>query len=326
MIYPEFIQKKDTIGICAPSAGVGKKLDQFKMSNRVLRSRGYRIRETASVRVNNERSATAKKRARELDELVTDRKVDMIMCAAGGDYMLEMMPYVDFEHIRENPKWISGMSDPTNLLFTVTTKLDIATMYGCNGAGFVFDAPKEQETFLAYLEGKISRQRSYRRYQTFLDMINETDVYQEVKWLCREEEMKISGRLIGGCIECIEKLIGTEFDYTNDFIERYKDDGIVWYFDIFNMSSYNFYLTLLQFENAGWFRYCKGVLIGRVCFPTIEDKKLDYVKAAHKALKKIPHICEMDIGHTTPYMTMINGALIDVDYKQGKGSIAFKLK
>ena len=53
---------------------------------------------------------------------------------------------------------------------------------------------------------------------------------------------------------------------------------------------------------------------------------LDYIKAADKVLKKIPHICEMDIGHTTPYMTLINGALIDVRYRQGKGSIAFKLK
>ena len=55
-----------------------------------------------------------------LDELVKDEDVDMILCAAGGDFMLEMMPYVNFDHIRENPKWICGMSDPTNLLFTVT--------------------------------------------------------------------------------------------------------------------------------------------------------------------------------------------------------------
>ena len=34
--------------------------------------------------------------------------------------------------IRKNPKWLQGYSDPTGLLFTITTNLDIATIYGSN--------------------------------------------------------------------------------------------------------------------------------------------------------------------------------------------------
>ena len=325
MIYPEFLKEKDTIGICAPSAGVGRKLEEFKQSNKVLRSLGYRLKETASVRVNNPRSATGRKRAKELEELFLDKKVDFIMCAAGGDFMLEMMEYVDFDVIRNNPKWISGMSDPTNILFPITTGLDIATIYGRNGAGFVPDGDRSQRDFLDYIKGKIKKQNSYRKYRAFLDEIEGNEVYKDVKWISKKDQI-IEGRLVGGCIECINKLIGTKFDHVKGFIERYKDDGIVWYFDIFDMSSYNFYLTLLQFKNAGWFENCKGVLISRPAFPNIEDKKLDYIKAADKALGKIPHILEMDIGHTSPNMTLINGALVRVEYKDNKGSISFKLK
>ena len=325
MFYPEFLKEKGTIGICAPSAGVGRKLDEFKESNRFLKSLGYRIKETASVRVNNPRSTTARKRARELEELFNDNKVDFIMCAAGGDFMLEMMEYVDFETIRKNPKWISGISDPTNILFPITTGLDIATMYGRNGAGFNFENGRSQRDFLSFVKGKIVKQNSYRRYISFLDEIEGNEIYRDVRWICRKNQI-IEGRLIGGCIECINKLIGTKFDHTNEFIDRYKDDGIVWYFDIFDMSSYNFYLTLLQFKNAGWFRYCRGVLVSRPAFPKVEDRKLDYIKAADKALGSIPHIMEMDIGHTSPNMVLINGALVKVEYKDNKGSISFKLK
>ena len=325
MIYPKFISEKNTIGICAPSAGVGRKLDEFKASNKVLKSLGYKIKETKSVRVNSPRSASAKKRAKELEELFLDKKVDMVMCAAGGDFMLEMMEYVDLDVIKNNPKWICGMSDPTNILFPITTKLDIATFYGTNGAGFTFEKDKSQDVFFEYIKGNIVKQNSYRKYKSFLDIITDNDVYQDVKWISKKDQI-ITGRLIGGCIESIDKLIGTKFDGVNDFIERYKDDGIVWYFDIFDMSSYNFYLTLLQFKNAGWFKYCKGVLVGRVAFEKVEDKKLDYIKAADKALGKIPHIMEMDIGHTYPSMTLINGALTKVTYKNNKGSISFKLK
>lgn len=326
MLYPQFIKKKETIGICAPSAGVGKKLDSFLLSNRALRKRGYRIRETKSVRKNSERGGSARQRGKELDELVTDRKVKMIMCAAGGDFMLEMLPYVDFEHIRENPKWICGASDPTNLLFTVTTGLDIATLYGRNGAGFTLEGNREQDEFFQIMEGDIIGQRSYRKYQEFIETISDVTTFDhDVRWISKMDK-PIEGRLIGGCIDVIAKLIGTRYDRTNEFIDRYADDGIVWYFDIFSMSSYNFYMTLLQFEQAGWFRNCKGVLIGRVAFPSVEDRKLDYIKAADKALGKIPHICEMDIGHTHPNMTLINGALMKAQCRNSAGQISFRLK
>lgn len=326
MIYPKFIKKNETIGICAPSAGVGRKLDLFLESNKVLKSKSYKIKETKSVRKNNVRGGTAKQRAQELDQLVLDKKVKLILSAAGGDFMFEMMPYINFEHIIENPKWICGASDPTNLLFTLTTNYDIATLYGRNGAGFIEDEDRPQKTFFKFISGDIVKQNSYKKYQTFIETITDVKTYDHpVKWISKKD-VEINGRLIGGCIEVIAKLIGTKFDKTNEFIERYKDDGIVWYFDIFNMSAYDFYMTLLQFKQADWFKYCKGVLIGRVAFENIEDKKLDYVKAADKVFKDIDHICEMDIGHTNPSFTLINGALVDVKYKDNEGSISFKLK
>ena len=325
MKYPSFINKYEIIGICAPSAGAGNKPEKYEESLSVLASHGYKVRETASVRNDNVRSTTARKRARELDELVLDDEVKAILCAKGGDYMLEMMPYVDFEHLKEHPKWISGMSDPTNLLFTVTTMLDIATLYGFNGAGFVEKEDRSQRTFFKYLEGDIVPQKSYKKYKSFLDIITEQEVYGEVEWIGKNAS-HFEGRLIGGCIEVISKLIGTRFDHVNEFIDKYLNDGFVWYFDVFDMSSYNYYLTLLQMQNAGWFRNCKGVLVGRVAFPKVEDPKLDYIKATNKVFKKIPQICEADLGHTFPGMTLINGALVKVDYEDGKGKISFKLK
>ena len=134
MIYPDFIRKGDTIGICALSAGTGKRIDDYLESVAVLKAEGFRILESPSVRNNDERANTALERARELDELVENSDVKMIMCATGGDSQFETVPYIDYESIRQHPKWIMGLSDPTNLLFPVTTMLDIATIYGFNGS------------------------------------------------------------------------------------------------------------------------------------------------------------------------------------------------
>lgn len=67
MIYPEFIHPGSTIGIAAPSAGVGDKIPDFEQSLSVLEEEGYRIRETPSVRTADERSADAETRGMHLD-------------------------------------------------------------------------------------------------------------------------------------------------------------------------------------------------------------------------------------------------------------------
>lgn len=326
MLYPKFIKKGDTLGITALSAGLGKKLDEYEESLKVLRGEGYLIKETKSVRKNNQRAAGAKVRAKELDELVCDDSVNFINLATGGDYQLESVPYINYEHIKENPKWIMGYSDPTNLLFPVTTLLDIATIYGENAGSFELDTSDSQRINLEYIKGNLLVQKSYKNYCNALDIYTDNINYNnKVKWISKDE-VNVSGRCIGGCFDVLEKLMGTPYDGTKQFIQKYKDDGIVWYFDVFATSSFNFYLSLLQMKMAGYFKYCKAVLIGRVAIPNVENCDLDYIKAADKALGKIPHIMEMDIGHSSPRMSMINGAIINVKYKNNKGSISFELK
>ena len=325
MKYPDFLIENDVIGICAPSGGIGKKLLEYEESLDVLKANGYRIKETKSVRSSKSRSTTARNRAKELDELVCDDEVKMIMEVTGGDYQLETMPYINFKHLKDHPKWLMGYSDPTNLLFTVTTALDIATMYGFNGASYTFKNELEQQNNLNYLKGNLVNQKSFKKWQSFIDIINDREIYQDVYWKTKIP-VKAKGRCIGGCLDVIAKLIGTEYDHVNDFIDRYSEDGIIWYFDNFAYSAYETYLTLLQFKYAGYFRNTKAVLIGRVTFPRVDDKELDYEKAYKLALKDIPYITEMDIGHTHPRMTMINGAIINVEAKDGKGKISFELK
>ena len=72
------------------------------------------------------------------------------------------------------------------------------------------------------------------------------------------------------------------------------------------MSSENLYNTLLQFDNAGWFRYANAIIIGKVRFPsTFTDMK--YEDAIKKALPNIKIVYNFDLGHVKPSFTMING-------------------
>ena len=217
-----------------------------------------------------------------------------------------------------------GASDPTNLLFIVTTMLDIATIYGFNAGSYYRDGCKSQDYNLNILKGKLITQKSFTKYIDFIDEINDREIYKEVAY---KGELKTNGRIIGGCLDCISKLVGTKYDYVNNFIDKYKNDGIIWYFDIFSMSAYDTYLTLLQLKYAGYFRYCKGILFGRIAFSNTENS--DYIKnydeAYKKALEDIKYVSEVDIGHTFESFTLINGALVNINIENKKGEISFKL-
>ena len=326
MIYPQFLKKGDTIGICAPSAGVGRDLDEYLESIKVLKKQGYKIKETKSVRTNSKRSASAVQRAKEFYDLTSDKNVDMIMFAIGGDYMLEIMPFVEYDQLVKNPKWIMGMSDPTNILFDVTCGYDIATLYGFNGKNYSLKNEKCQNDNLQIIQGNLIKQKSYDKYQSTKDRWNGIDEYNnDVKWISKKP-IDVKGRIIGGCFDVILNHLGTFLDNTKTFVVRYAQNGIIWYFDIYSKTPLDVYLGLLQLKYAGLFNKCKCVLIGRVAIENIEDKNFDYHKAVDKALGNIPHIMEMDIGHTHPCMTIINGAIAHVKCKNGKGEISFELK
>lgn len=328
MIYPSFLTNGSTIGICAPSAGAGKDLESFDACLDTLKQQGYNIKETQHVRVNDPRGGSAKQRGDELNQLFQDPEVDFVMCAKGGDFLNEMIPYISFETLKKHPKFIMGASDPTGVLYPYTTLCDVATIYGFNG-GSSYDLqplPQFVKNNLEIIKGNLIEQTNYPEYQKVLPWDVEGFVPDtKVQWNCTQEELTTSGRCIGGCIDVLKDLIGTKFDGTKKFIEKYADDGIIWYFDNFSLSAEVLYRTLIQMRYAGWFQNTKAIIVGRTLFESSETG-MSYQEALTTSCEDIPVIYDADIGHTNPHFTMINGAILNLNYKHHHASITFELK
>ena len=126
-----------------------------------------------------------------------------------------------------------------------------------------------------------------------------------------------SGIIIGGCLDILRFIPGTSYDNTLNFIEKYKDKKIIWYFDIFAMGSVDVYLTLLQLKNIGWFKYTDTILFGSVLFPKIECE-MDYNDVYKKVFPKENIIYDANIGHIKPVFTIINGSMATIEYKDNK--------
>lgn len=339
MIYPKFLEVGNCIGVPAPSSGAYDELHKNKYANSKLKLEQMGYKCVLSDNINKSemaRSASAMVRAEEVNEMIKAKDIDFIMCAAGGEFLVEIIPYVNFENIVSNPKFIQGFSDPTGLLFPITTKYDIATIYGNNfGEYGVQEYDRSVLESLQIIQGNVVSQNSYEMYEdkgaeienpTGLEGYNYTD---KVEWknVGNNNDIKFNGRIIGGCLDIIAELAGTKYDGTKQFFDKYKNDGIIWYFDNCELSMEELIRTLWKLNEFGYFKYVSGIIFGR---NGIDKSILGYTM--EQALKDsvigdldIPIIYDADISHKGPCMTIINGAIATVESKNGKGKISFEL-
>lgn len=335
MKIPKYIQPGDKIGVTATSSGVTseEKVKRFQSAEDTLREKGYASVLTENVFCCDERgcSSSGKERAKQLNSLFSDSNVGAIISAGGGDYLMEMLEYVDFENIKNNPKWFQGFSDNTGLVFPIVTTCDVAAVYGCHFGDFGMKPWQLcTKNALEVLEGKVKKQESFEFYE---DIRHEYETGLEgyyndkpVNWLNarKEDSITMEGRMLGGCLDVISFLIGTKYDGTKEFIERYKDDGIIWVLESFNMEDVVLITHLWQMKQRGYFEHTKGFVFGRPLMyqSWIEQSYYDAIMSILGDLN-VPIIFDADVGHKGPQFSVVMGAKSKVFCKNGAGYIEY---
>lgn len=337
MIYPEFLKEKGTIGVPAPSGGSDDELkkNKYKKAKEYFEKEGYNIKLSKNIFNNYKgRSADKKTRAKEINEMLKDKNIDLILCASGGEFLIESLPYINFDLIKDNPKFVAGFSDPTGILFPLTTKYDIATIYGNNFSSFGKEEYSQSiYDFMNLLKGEKFNFKSYPFYEeerkekiTGLESYNLTE---KVEWKTLDgKDIDVEGRIIGGCFDLINELIGTKYDGMKEFNEKYKKDGIIWFFDNCELSLEETIRVLWKMNEFDYFKYCKAVIFGRFGNPS---SYMDYtvetcLKDSVLSDLKIPVIYDADISHKPETMPILIGSIAKVSCKNKKGTISFKLK
>lgn len=140
--------------------------------------------------------------------------------------------------------------------------------------------------------------------------------------------VEFEGRLVGGCMDCLINLAGTNFDHVAEFNERYADEGIIWFLEACDLNVMSIRRALWNLEHAGWFKNVKGFLIGRpLCFGS-EFMGMNQYNAVTGILAKynVPIIMDLDIGHLSPMMPLVCGSYARVKAKGNDISIKMNEK
>ena len=341
MIYPKKVDFNDTIGVTATSGGLEESKDLHKLENAIknLKELGFDIVETPNVRISDKLVSSSKEeRAKEFLNLWQDEKVTYIMLARGGEFLMEMLPYLDTKALSSaTPKWVQGFSDSSVLLFYLTTNFNIATIHAANfstyGMRMLHPSLLKSLEFVQHPENELL-QESYDLYekdhiswQDGMELepyhVTEKVEYQNLYGAPKEE---FEGRLIGGCMDALKVLIGTEFDKTKEFCSKFPE-GMVWYLENCEMPVTELYRALWQMKMAGWFENANAFLIGRTASKESVGG-FTYEDALHSVFDdmQVKVIYDVDFGHVAPQWTMVNGAYVKFIYEEGRGKLSSQLK
>ena len=335
MKYPNFLTNK--INLIAPSFGCTTEpyKSRLKMAIRHFNRLGIKVIEGKNIYLSNgPRSNTAYECAKEFIDAYKDN--NFIMSVGGGNLEGEIIDYIDFEKLKDlSPTYFMGYSDNTNISFLLTTISDVASIYGYNAPEFgSTKLEKSHIDQLNLIKGKELKFIGYDKFE--LNSIkDESNPYANYNLDAKKElilinsnDINISGRLIGGCIDCLTYLVGTKYDNVNMFCEKYKNDGIIWFLESCDLEAWNLKLALLQMKRACWFKYLKGFLIGRpykyntdFCGLTINQAIIDVLKEFN-----VPIIINADFGHLKPQLPILCGAVAKVKAKDNDLTIEYILK
>ena len=333
MLYPRNLVKGDCVGICAPSSGLLGDAQSKRMDNAInnIKALGYDVIETASVRKDSKCvSADSETRAIEFMELYENPNVALILPPWGGEFLMDMLPYLDFSKLASlPPKWVCGYSDMSTLTFALTICSDIATVHGSNSMNMGYKRIHETDLRLFdVISNNESIQHSHETWGGFTSWDDfSVDVYTLDKpsfWksLHGEKHNSFNGMMVGGCMDTLCKLLGTRFAPVSEFLNKYKEYGFIWTLESCEMASPDIYRTLWQMKENGWFEYCNGIIYGR---PDGYKDKRDFtlVDALIHSLGSlnIPVLYDADIGHIPPQMQIINGTHGTIDFSDGKAII-----
>jgi muramoyltetrapeptide carboxypeptidase len=130
VLKPKRLAPGQTIGVIAPSSPASED-DQIHAALEMLESLGFRVKTGAHLyRRYGYLAGSDAERAADLNDMFADPNVDAIVAFRGGYGASRLLPYLDYELIRRNPKLLMGYSDITALLNGIHAKTGLVTFHG----------------------------------------------------------------------------------------------------------------------------------------------------------------------------------------------------
>jgi len=302
LIKPKRLKAGDTIGLIAPGSNVWENED-INFAVDILQSFGFKVKKGKHLYQRyGYLAGQDKDRAFDVNEMFSDESVDGIFCLRGGYGSPRILPYINYEMIKKNPKAFIGYSDITALLNAITAKTGLATFHG----------PIAKQNFTDYTLENFKKilfdPQSPIELATPPLFEKKEGQAEEDNRLTIVSKGKATGQLIGGNLSLMIKLIGTPYepDYS----------GKILFLEDIEEAPYRIDGMLTHLWLAGKFDNVAGIVFGKCSdCEASSGPSLSIEQVLHDRLANlnIPVISGLMIGHIDDMATIPLGAIATLD-------------
>ena len=303
----EKLEIGDEIRIIAPSRSLSSvRQEVFDRALQFLSNKGFVITFSKNSReIDETKSSRIKSRVEDLQNAFLDKNVKAILTCIGGFNVNQILEYIDYPIIKNNPKILCGFSDITALLNAIYEKTGLVTYHGPHFASFGYESNIEYTN--NYFYECLMKNKSY-----LIEPSREAGKYHVI------QEGSCEGEIIGGNLCTLNLLQGTEFmPSLKNKVLLLEDDNIMG--DYFTFEFERNLQSLIQTKE---FNGVKGIVFGRFddsCKMNIHTIKR--IVSTKKQLKNIPIIFNVDFGHVLPFITFPIGGIIKIIAKDKSVSL-----
>ncbi len=334
MIKPQRLQKGDKIAVVSLSSGMLGD-DNFIHKYYIAKERLEKEFGLEVVAMPNALKGSEfvyehpEARAEDLMAAFKDESIKGIFCAIGGDDTVRLLPYIDYEVIKNNPKIFMGYSD-TTVNHLMMNKAGLVSFYGpcimCEFGEYVkmFDYTKNAVQNILFKDCQNYEIESSKIWSNDFVAWQEENINVEKKTRPEEHGYEVlqgsgvvTGEILGGCLDVFPMVVGTEIWPTK---EEWQDKILLLETSEDKPSPEYVTFYLRNLGALGIFDVIKGIIVGK---PQDEQYYEEYKEVYKKVLKEfnredLPVLYNVNIGHSDPVGIIPLGSKVKVDYTNKK--------
>lgn len=265
-------------------------------------------------------------RAADLMAAFRDQEIKAVFNAIGGDDTIRLLPYIDFDVLRDNPKIFTGFSDTTTNHFMMH-KAGLVSYYGLSvmnqWAEYVSINPYTEEAIQKTLFHPQERLAipasdfcSYDCHKVWWGeehMQEETPRFPNSGYEILQGRGKAEGELLGGCIDVFPDLLGTALWPT---LEEWKGKLLLIETSECDMPEDLLCSLLRNLQAQGVLDVIRGIVVGK---PAFEDKLESYKEVYRRVVgfeagkPELPILYNVNVGHAYPTWIFPLGLRYEID-------------
>lgn len=324
IIFPNKLKLGDEVRVISPSRSLAIISEENRqIAQERFRELGLKLTFGKHVEeIDDYVSSSIKSRVEDFHDAFTDRNVKAILTVIGGFNSNQLLPYINWTTIRDNPKIFCGFSDITALNDAILAKTGLVTYSGPHYSTFgmrdYFDYCLEyfRKCLMSNEPFDVHPSKEWTDDRWFADQ-NDRHPITNSGWVVLNEG-NAKGQIVGGNLCTLNLLQGLEYMPN-------LENTVLFLEDDYESLPHHFDRNLVSLIQQPGFSGVKGIVFGRFQQASgMSDDLFSQLIQTKKELKAMPILANVDFGHTNTIITYPIGGQVEINSVEGSPTISIK--